>query len=169
MRWRQQKVGSNLDPDVFFRWSSSPTTRSPAVCLRTMWRSFLRTSSKFPDMDPFKGWFFISTDVCPTSCQRSQFMWYRRQFHRTRMSLSFAGAIFYFPIPRSFPAPLPILTNFPHSPEQLKKMAEKYKFYRYWNIIHPKRNQCTNALNYAAQSTLAKRIPDLSSLMNMKR
>ena len=71
-------------------------------------------------------------------------MWYRRQFHRTRMSLSFAGAIFYFPIPRSFPAPLPILTNFPHSPEQLKKMAEKYKFYRYCfkvNIIHRKRNQ----------------------------
>ena len=25
---------------IFFRWSSSPTTRSPAVCLRTMWRSF---------------------------------------------------------------------------------------------------------------------------------
>ena len=55
---------------------------------------------------------FLS-DACPTSCQRSQFMWYRQQFHRTRMSLSFAGAIFS-PIPRSFPAHLPILTNSLH-------------------------------------------------------
>ena len=46
--------GDNTEPEVisvlmsFFRWSSSPTTRSPAACLRTMWRSFLWISSKLP-------------------------------------------------------------------------------------------------------------------------
>ena len=130
------------------RWSSSPTTRSPAACLKTMSRSFWRTfselSKKVTNFVHHSNSFFYQMPSLlhakgPSLCDKDGNSIVHKRVHHLQVffSIDYSQGHFclyvFFLVDYSQGHFRHIFQYWPiflASPEQLKRMAKKYKFYR---------------------------------------